>query len=157
MGIDIGSVDSIAQIGAPANVAALRQRLGRSGRRAEQPAVLRLYITEDDLDGDSSPVDTLRTSLFQTVAVVALLLERWYEPRDLTSLHLSTRIQQVLSVVAQRGRARAVELYDALRGHGPFDRVDKATFVRLQRSMGTADLLTKTTAACCSPVASATA
>ncbi|MFJ2032302.1 helicase-related protein [Streptosporangium sp. NPDC087985] len=47
MGIDIGSVSSIAQVGAPPSVAPLRQRLGRSGRRGG-PAVLRLYISEPE-------------------------------------------------------------------------------------------------------------
>jgi ATP-dependent Lhr-like helicase len=45
LGIDVGSVTSIAQIGAPPSVSALRQRLGRSGRRGEA-AVLRLYVRE---------------------------------------------------------------------------------------------------------------
>ncbi len=141
MGIDIGSVDSVAQIGAPASVAALRQRMGRSGRRVEQPAVLRLYVTETALDGESSPVDTLRMAIFQTVAVVELLLARWYEPPNLTSLHLSTLIQQILSVIAQRGGARPAELYGALCGHGPFAQIDQKTFIALLRSMGEADLI----------------
>ena len=34
MGIDVGDVKSIAQVGAPFSVASMRQRIGRSGRRA---------------------------------------------------------------------------------------------------------------------------
>ncbi|MFG2045251.1 DEAD/DEAH box helicase [Dactylosporangium sp. NPDC048998] len=141
MGIDIGSVDSIAQIGPPHHVAALRQRLGRSGRRGHQPAVLRLYITEHALNGQSSPIDALRVALFQTAAVVGLLLTRWYEPPDRDNLHLSTLIQQILSIAAQRGGARPAELFEALCGHGPFARVDQATFALILRAMGAADLL----------------
>ena len=36
----------MVQIGAPFSVASLRQRLGRSGRRAGRPAAMRFYITE---------------------------------------------------------------------------------------------------------------
>lgn len=48
MGIDIGSVKSVAQIARPPSVATLRQRLGRSGRRGE-PAILRAYIEEEEV------------------------------------------------------------------------------------------------------------
>ena len=35
LGIDLGNVKSVAQVGAPKSLAALRQRLGRSGRRGD--------------------------------------------------------------------------------------------------------------------------
>lgn len=92
MGIDIGSVDSIAQIGAPATVSGLRQRLGRSGRRAGQAAVLRAYVTEHPLDARSSLADQLRSELIQSIAMIDLLLEGWYESPNGAALHLSTLI-----------------------------------------------------------------
>lgn len=41
LGIDLGSVQSVAQVGAPRSLSGLKQRLGRSGRRGS-PAVLRI-------------------------------------------------------------------------------------------------------------------
>ncbi|MGH3489261.1 MAG: DEAD/DEAH box helicase [Actinopolymorphaceae bacterium] len=142
MGIDIGSADSVAQIGAPLGVSVLRQRLGRSGRRG-QPAVLRMYVTEPELTDHTPPADALRSQLMQTIAMVDLLLERWYEPPDLRRLHLSTLIQQVLSVIAQRGGADAEPLFEALCAHGPFRTVDRETFVALLRAMGAAELISQ--------------
>ena len=142
MGIDIGSADSVAQVGAPLGVSVLRQRLGRSGRRG-QPAVLRLYVSEPELTEHTPPADALRSELMQTIAMVDLLLERWYEPPDIGRLHLSTLLQQILSVIAQLGGADAAPLFDALCAHGPFRTVDQETFVALLRAMGEADLVTQ--------------
>lgn len=141
MGIDIGSVRSVAQIGAPPAVAALRQRLGRSGRQDGDPSILRLYVAEPTITDRTPPPDQLRGELVQTIAMVDLMLDRWYEPPDTSALHLSTLIQQILSVIAQRGGARAETLHSALCASGPFTAVDRGKFVALLRSMAATDLL----------------
>jgi ATP-dependent Lhr-like helicase len=140
MGIDIGSVASVAQIGPPPSVASLRQRLGRAGRRGEA-AVLRMYVTEDEVDIRSAVADELRCGLVQTVAMVRLLLDRWLEPANDAGLNLSTLIQQILSTIAQHGGATAAELHSALCGPGPFERSDPARFGRLLRAMAARDLI----------------
>lgn len=140
MGIDIGSVASIAQIGPPPSVASLRQRLGRSGRR-DEPSVLRVYVTEDELDSRSNPVDELRCALVQTVAMVQLLLERWVESPDDPGLNYSTLVQQILSMIAQHGGATPLEIHRTLCGPGPFECVDSDRFARLLRDMAAADLI----------------
>ncbi|WP_330274389.1 DEAD/DEAH box helicase [Lentzea sp. NBC_00516] len=140
MGIDIGSVASVAQIGAPPTVSGLRQRLGRSGRRGEA-AVLRMYVAEPEITADTPPSDQLRAELFQTVAMVDLLLERWYEPPDSSSLHLSTLIQQVLSIIAQQQGAQPVQIWRVLCQGGPFAHVDQRMFGDVLRDLGRAELI----------------
>jgi ATP-dependent helicase Lhr and Lhr-like helicase len=141
MGIDVGSVDSVAQIGAPLTVSSLRQRLGRSGRRPGQPAVLRVYVWESETSAVTPPPDALRGELFQTVAMVELLLASWYEPPHTAGLHLSTLIQQVLSVLAEHGGAPAGRLHQVLCAEGPFSDIDRRTFAGLLRELGRQELI----------------
>lgn len=144
LGIDIGAMSSIAQIGSPPSVASLRQRLGRSGRRGD-PATLRVYVREEEVTLDSAPQETLRLQLIETVAMVELLLRQWYEPPVTGQLHLSTLVQQVLSVIAQCGGARPIEAWTALCKTGPFESVSQGMFAGLLRELGVHDLLTQST------------
>lgn len=140
LGIDIGSVRSIAQIGPPHSVASLRQRLGRSGRTGEA-AILRIYIQEPVITPQTPPQDALRLRLVQAIAMIQLLLEKWYEPPADEALHLSTLIQQVMSVLTQIGGAKAQDLYIALCDSGPFRSVTQELFVALLRAMGQHELV----------------
>jgi ATP-dependent Lhr-like helicase len=143
LGIDIGAVAGVAQIGPPPSVASLRQRLGRSGRRGDA-AILRSYCIEEALDADSDLSDQLREGLVQTVALIRLLLEKWYEPPRIGGLHLSTLIQQLLSLIAQYGGVSAQKAWELLCGHGPFGRVSKSAFAMLLRELGNRDVLMQT-------------
>jgi len=142
LGIDIGAVKSVAQIGPPPSVASLRQRLGRSGRRRGEPAVLRGYCVEDALGGQPSIADELRLGTVQMVAMISLLLEGWFEPPSVKGAHLSTLVQQVLSFIAQNGGATIGQLHALLCAPAtPFASVGKEEFVELIRHLGQKELL----------------
>jgi ATP-dependent Lhr-like helicase len=141
LGIDIGAVKSVAQIGPPPSVAALRQRLGRSGRRPGEPAILRAYVVEDAITAESPISDRLRESLVQSVACIRLLLGNWFEPPREGGLHLSTLVQQVLSMIAERGGVMAAEISQTLVAHGPFAGLPPTDLGRLLRELGRREML----------------
>jgi ATP-dependent Lhr-like helicase len=142
LGIDVGAVESIAQVGPPPSVASMRQRLGRAGRRGS-PAVLRIYLREPEIRADTPPHGRLRMPLVQTVAMIRLLAQRWYEPPVLGAMHLSTLVQQVLSLLAQHGEATAEQVFRLLCQTGPFRAVDAPTFMALLRDLGRTELVTQ--------------
>lgn len=142
LGIDIGAVKSVAQIGPPPSVASLRQRLGRSGRRKGEPAILRGYCVEDAVGPNASLDTELRLGTLQMTATVSLLLEGWFEPPRAHGAHLSTLVQQMLSFIAQNGGATIGQLYSLLCAPGtPFAGVSKDEFVELVRHLGQKELL----------------
>lgn len=140
MGIDIGAVKSVAQIGPPPNVASLRQRLGRSGRRGE-PAILRIYVQEETVTDRSPPQAAIRASLVETMAMVNLLLEKWIEPPRGEMVHGSTLVQQLLSLIAQYGGVTAADAYAFLCESGPFRHVTRAMFKPLLRQLAAHELI----------------
>jgi ATP-dependent Lhr-like helicase len=144
LGIDVGSVDTIVQLGAPPSVSSMRQRLGRSGRRAGDPSVLRVLVEEPIVERDVAPQDELRGSLVQSVAMVELVIEGFNEAPQTGALHLSTLVQQVLSLCAQRGGFRADDAWRALCRGGPFSNIEPELFGRLLHDLAERDVLVQT-------------
>ncbi|MBV9495182.1 MAG: DEAD/DEAH box helicase [Acidobacteria bacterium] len=140
MGIDIGAVTSVAQIGPPPSVASLRQRLGRSGRRGD-PAILRVYIEESEVTEKSSAQDAMRVRLVETVAMINLLLRKWSEPPPSDILHGSTFVQQLLSLIAQYGGVTPADAYAMLCDSGPFGGVTKTMYMGLLRALQSRELV----------------
>jgi len=144
LGIDVGNVREIGQIGAPWSVSSLKQRLGRSGRHEGEASVLSLYVLEDEVNERTNPIDRLYPQLLRSIAMTELMLERWCEPPELERWHLSTLIQQVMSVIAEAGGATALTLHERLIARGAFHNIDQAIFLRTLRSMRAKDLIEQT-------------
>lgn len=140
LGIDIGRVNSIAQIGAPTSVTSMRQRLGRSGRR-DGIATMRIFIHENELNSKSTLLDRLRLELIHSIAMVNLLLEQWYEPPQLGIYDFSTLVQQTLSYICQKGGSKANKIFDILCKDGAFSNIDQVMFMDFLRSIGKNNLI----------------
>ncbi len=144
MGIDVGSVKSVGQIGPPWSVNSLAQRLGRSGRKEGEASEIRIYVEEEAPGPQASILDRIFLDLLQSVAMTELMLAKWSEPPDIGRLHLSTLVQQIMSTIAETGGARADYLFTTLIASGGFPTVAKPTLIQVLRSMGENDLIEQT-------------
>lgn len=141
MGVDIGKVHTIGQVDAPWSVSSMVQRLGRSGRRDDDPQIMRMYLREDSPHGRSSLTDLLYPELLRAIAMTRLMLQKWLEPIELNRMHISTLIHQILSFLKQTGGMPAADLYRALCQRGPFRGVNQSQFALLLRSLAKHELI----------------
>ena len=141
LGIDIGSVKSVAQIGPAPSVSSLCQRIGRSGRKEGDPAILRTYVREAEWNAKLPLFHKLRLRTVQAVAMIQLLANGWNEPPLPNRLHLSTFIQQLLSSISQHGGMNPATAWNALCGTGPFNHIDPEVFKHLLRVLGAKEII----------------
>lgn len=135
LGIDVGAIENVVQIGAGPSVSSLRQRLGRSRRLAQQARLygqgtrsderpeLDMFIVERSGDpARLSLLDSLRLQTFQALAQLTLLRQRAYESPRQGALDLSTLTHQILCVLHEHagGGVSRGELRRLLTQIGPF-------------------------------------
>jgi len=140
MGIDVGNVSHIGQVGAPWSVNSLAQRLGRSGRKEGEPSIMIMFIIETE-SKDDSIVERMHPELLRAVAMSELMIGKWNEPPQIGYYHFSTLIQQILSIIKEHGGSTAEVLFDTLVKDGAFKNVRQEDFLQILRSMGAADLI----------------
>ena len=141
MGIDIGSVRRVAQLDPPWSVASMRQRLGRSGRREGEAAVMRIYARDESPHAASTLTDLLFPKLLRAIALARLMFAKWLEPHESDRLELSTLVHQILSCLRETGGMPAGALFMVLVKEGAFRKVSEAMFRSVLRSLGAKQLI----------------
>jgi len=145
LGIDVGDIDSIGQVGPPHSVSALKQRIGRSGRRENKPSRLFMYVPVVKCTDKSSLPDQLYPELIQAIALVELMgkngKDGWIEPPENCIEDYSTLIQQILSLIVERGGIDAKEMYRLLCSGKTFGDISVQRFTQLLRDLRANDLI----------------
>ncbi|MBK9496578.1 MAG: DEAD/DEAH box helicase [Xanthomonadales bacterium] len=136
LGIDLGDIHTVAQVGPAPSVAALKQRVGRSGRRPGAAQILRQYV-ELRKRKNAHLIDGLHLPLLQSIATIEGLRAGEFEPPWTANLQLSTLTQQILSVLVERGAMPAAHLHRRICApQGPFARIDAGRFAEILRALG---------------------
>jgi ATP-dependent helicase Lhr and Lhr-like helicase len=90
LGIDVGDLDRVIQIDAPATVASFLQRLGRTGRREGATSNMLFLATRED-------------TFLHTLGLLTAWEEGYVEPLEPPPLPLHLLVQQLLALVLQEG------------------------------------------------------
>lgn len=141
LGIDIGNVRAVGQLGPCHSVSSLVQRLGRSGRREDEPHQMRIFIVEEKVHDRSPLAARLYPSLLQAIAMTELLQERWVESPCKAPFDLSTLVQQVLSHITETGGTTAARLFELLVARGCFRFLSTRQFGVFLRTLHQHDLV----------------
>lgn len=110
LGIDIGSLDQVVQVGAPISVSSFAQRLGRCGRRGQIPQLLFTFV-EDIKINSSDVLGPINWEFIRTIAIIELYLrQHWIEPIEPMDHPYNLLYHQTMSVLKSSGELSAQEL-----------------------------------------------
>ena len=121
LGIDIGDVDLVCQIGSPRSIAAFLQRVGRSGHSIGGTPKGRLFpLSRDDLVECAALLDAVRRGELDRVTIPA-------QPLDVLA-------QQIVAEVAAREWDEE-SLFELFRGAYPYRSLQRAEFDEVVRML----------------------
>ena len=124
LGVDIGRLERVFQIGSPISVASFVQRLGRTGRRGEPPEMW-FVDCERRREGSPAPFQSIPWYLLKTIAIVQLYIEEhWIEPPKILKCSMSMLYHQIMSTVAAAGEISVSALIGAMAALPAFYEVE---------------------------------
>lgn len=135
LGIDIGSLDQVVQIGTPATVSSFAQRLGRCGRRGQVPQILFTFV--DDVHATAS--DTLgpiNWGFLRAIAIIELYTKlKWVEPLSPARFPYALLYHQTMSFLVSQGEATPEQLRDGVLSLSSFRHIPREDYALLLRHL----------------------
>lgn len=123
LGIDLGKLERVIQLGAPFSVSSFLQRLGRSGRRGEASEML-LVCQETSSSSTETLPNHIPWDLLQCIAIIQLYLEeQWIEPIPSVQFPFSLLYHQTMSILASLGELTPAGLAQRVLTLPPFNRI----------------------------------
>lgn len=144
LGIDIGSLDQVVQVGAPISVSSFAQRLGRCGRRGQVPQLLFTFV-EDIKINAADVLGPINWEFIRTIAIIELYLRaHWIEPIPPLNHPYNLLYHQTMSVLKSSGELSPAGLAQSVLTLGSFRHISQADYKFLLTHLIAIDQLEKT-------------
>jgi ATP-dependent helicase Lhr and Lhr-like helicase len=144
LGIDLGELDRVLQLGPTHSVASFLQRLGRAGRRGQRREMFFL-LREEEHQSSASVLERIPWELLQAIAVIQLYAEEhWIEPIARPTCPGSLLYQQTMSIVGAAGELTPPQLASRVLTLAPFCQLAQDQFRTLLQHLLEIDHLEKT-------------
>lgn len=112
LGIDVGELDVVMQIGCPSTVASFKQRMGRTGRRQGTISHYEFCVSKG-------------YELINAVAIVELARRKWVENVNTAYESYTVLFQQIYSMIEQRYGLKYEYLNELIRNSNAFKNINE--------------------------------
>ncbi len=128
LGIDVGDLDQVLQVDAPATVASMLQRIGRTGRRENRRANCTFFCLTPE-------------SVLQAVAMTRLASTGWVEDVKPAEHAVHILAHQIMALGLQEGGVSRHRVFDWVREAYPFGGIGEGELARLVETMVSREIL----------------
>ncbi|WP_339187762.1 DEAD/DEAH box helicase [Paenibacillus sp. FSL R5-0490] len=120
LGIDLGELERVVQLGAPYSASSFVQRLGRSGRREDLASEM-LFVCPEEEDEEAQLPARMPWTLMRAIAVIELYVKtKWVEPLEARKMPIGVLYHQTMSMLKSMGEAEPRDLAEAILSLAPF-------------------------------------
>lgn len=123
LGIDLGELERVVQLGAPYSASSFVQRLGRSGRRDDMASEM-LFVCPEEEDEEAQLPARMPWTLMRAIAVIELYVRtKWVEPLEARRMPIGVLYHQTMSMLKSMGEAEPRELAAVILSLAPFSEI----------------------------------